>query len=469
MFTALFARYATKLTEDDMRIAVVGAGKVGFTLASHLLAEGHDITVIDSSERVLTQIANTLDIIAYSGNGAAYSTLVAANIAQNDLLIAATASDEINMLCCLTAHNLGVAHTIARVRNPEYFENSAYLREGLGLSMVINPERAAAQEIARILRFPAATRVEMFASGRAEMVSCRVREDSPLSGIPLRDLPKKAGVKVLICAAERKGDVLIPSGDFVPQVDDVLYVIGAPADMVSTFKKINLSTMRARSAMIVGGSRIGFYLASVLERDGVDVKIIERNPERAEEIGRLLPRSVVIVGDLSNHELLLEEGLDKVDAFVALTGLDEGNILAAIYASRQNVRKVIAKVNNDDLVPLMRDTALETTISPKMITVNQISRYVRALIAGGQGGDVLALYKLIGSRVEVLEFRAASSGDYLNIPFKTLQIKKHVLVACIVRDGKVIIPGGRDEIRPHDGVLVVTADQQLRSLSDILE
>lgn len=452
-----------------MKIVIVGAGKVGYTLASHLLAEGNDITVIDRSEAVISQVGNTLDVIGYQGNGAACSTLLDVDIAKNDLLIAATASDEVNMLCCLTAHKLGVPHTVARVRNPEYSERAAFLQKEMGLSLVINPELAAAQEIARILRFPSATRVEMFVGGRVELVGCRVKADSPLVGLPLRDLTRKTGIRALMCAAERDGDVVIPSGDFVPQADDVLYVIGAPSDMVRTFKKLNLSTTRAHSVMIVGGSRLSFYLASALEKDGVDVKIIERDKDRAEELSKLLPHSVVLVGDSSNHELLQEEGLDKTDAFVALTGLDEGNILAALYASRSEVRKVIAKVNNDDLVSLMHDSALETIISPKMITVNLISRYVRALIAGGNGGDVQALYKLIGSRVEVLEFRADSQGAYLNVPLKDLAIKRHVLVACLVRDGRVIIPGGQDEIHPRDGVLVVTSAQQLRSLTDILE
>ncbi len=452
-----------------MQIVVVGIGKVGLTLASHLVAEGHNVTVIDNNESKLTQAGNTLDVIGYSGNGAAYATLAAAGVGRADLLIAATTSDETNMLCCLTAHHLGAQHTIARVRNPEYSEYTSFLREGLGLSMVINPELAAAQEIARILRFPSATRVEMFANGRVELVSCRVRQGGLLEGVSLRDLPKKVGVKVLICAVERNGDVLIPSGDFVPQADDVLYIIGTPTDMLNTFKKLNLFTSRAKTVMIVGGGRISYYLADSLTKDGVSVKIIERDPARAAELGRLLPRAVILQGDLANHDMLLEEGLDKMDAFVALTGLDEGNILASIYASRQNVRKVIAKVNNDDLVELMRDTALETTISPRMITVNQISRYVRALNASGESGNVLALYRLIGSRVEVLEFRADEKGDYLNTPLADLTTKKGTLIACIIRGGRAVIPGGRDEIRAGDGVLVVTSDRQLQSLSDILE
>ena len=452
-----------------MNIVIVGAGKVGNILASHLLAEGHEITIVDSNERVLTHVGNTMDIIGFCGNGASYATLKEVGVDKADLLIAATASDEVNMLCCLAAHKLGARHTIARVRDPEYAEQCAVLREELGLSMAINPELAAAREIARILHFPAATRVELFAGGRVELVACRVKAESPLVGIALRDLPKKTGIKVLICVAERNGDILIPSGGFVPQEDDVLYFTGAANEMIHAFKKINLSTTRARTVMIVGGGRITYYLASALEKEGVDVKIVERDPARAEELSALLPKSVILVGDVTNHELLLEEGMEQVDAFVALTGLDEGNILAAIYASHHNARKVIAKVNNEDLIPLMRDTPLETIVSPKRITVNQILRYVRALDAGDDDTNVQSLYKIIGSRVEVLEFRADSDGEYLYRTLNDLPIKQGVLIACIIRTGRVLIPDGATEIRPQDGVLVVTSGQPIHALSDILE
>lgn len=452
-----------------MNIIIVGAGKVGSTLAAHLLSEGHDITIIDQNERVLTQISNTLDVIAYIGNGAAYASLSDANVEKCDLLIATTASDETNILCCLTAKKLGVKNTVARVRNPEYYERSGFLQEGLGLSMVINPELATAQEIARILRFPSANRAEMFAGGRAEMIACRVKKDSPFEGTALCNLPSKTGVKLLVCAVERNGEALIPSGDFVPKENDILFVVGSPYELVANFKKLKLSTMRAKSVIIIGGSKIAFYLAETLGKDGVSVKIIEKNPDRAKEIGNALSHATVIIGDLANHELLLEESLEKTDAFVALTGLDESNILGAIYASHKNVKKVIAKVNNLDLIQLINENALETTISPRLITINHIIRYVRALCAGGEGGDVQAIYRLMGSKVELLEFKADSKGEYLDIPFMDLSIKKNVLIACIIRKGKVIIPDGHSEIHYGDGVLAVTSGQRLQSLSDILE
>lgn len=454
-----------------MKIVIAGGGKVGATLVRQLLPERHDVTVIDLDGPVLSHLGNTLDVICYEGNAASYQTQEEAGVAEADLLIAVTESDEVNMLACLIAHKLGAKNTVARVRNPEYFEQLYRLKNELGLSMVINPELAAAQEISRILRFPSATKVELFAKGRAELVACRVQKDSPLDGVRLRDLNQKTGIKVLICAVERAGEVVIPSGDFVPQIDDILYFTGAPAEMARTFKKINLQISRAKSVMIVGGGRVTYYLASMLEKEGVSVKIVERDKARADELTELLSKSVVLVGDAADHELLLEEGIGRVDAFVALTGLDEGNILSALYASRQNVRRVITKINNDNLVSLLNDSALESIVSPKRVTANQIISYVRALqlAASGGTGSVESVYKLVGGRVEVLEFHAGGEGPYLNVRLMDLTLKKNILIACLVRDGKVIIPNGHDTIQAHDGVLVVTADRQLFALSDILE
>ena len=452
-----------------MNIIIVGGGKVGGLLAEQLQGEGHDITVVDRNERVVEQLGNTLDIIGYVGNGATYAVLQAVNVGDCDLLIAVTTSDEVNMLCCLAGHKLGAKHTVARVRNPEYSEQLYALKEDLGLSMVINPERAAAGEIARILRFPSATKVELFARGRVELVSCRVPENSMLDNMKLIDMPQRIKAKVLICAVERDDEVTIPSGDFVIKSGDELYFTGDHSEMAKAFKKIHLLVNRARSVLIVGGGRITYYLSETLLREGVEVKIIERDRDRATELGSLLPRATVLLGDAADHELLMEEGIAQHDAFVALTGLDEGNILSALYAHRVHVGKVIAKVNNGNLVNLIKNSGLESIIAPKTITANNILRYVRALAAGQSGGDVQSLYRVVGGRVEVLEFLAHDEGAYLGVPLRDLPLKKNILLACIVRKGKTIIPGGGDCIMPSDSVLVVTADERFTELSDILE
>lgn len=452
-----------------MQIVIVGAGKVGFTLATQLQLEGHDITVLDKNEQVIEKIGNSLDVIGYVGNGASYPVLQAMDLSRCDLLLAVTASDEVNMLCCLLAHKLGAKYTVARVRNPEYAEQLTILKDDLGLSMTVNPERAAAAEIARILRFPSASRVELFARGKAELVASRVAEGSALDGIPLSRLPQKFGVRVLICAVERNNEVVIPGGDFTIQTGDTLYLTGAPADMAKAFRRIHLHTDPARSVMIVGGGRISYYLAEMLHREGASVKIIEQNQARAQELAAQLPSAVVLHGDASDHDLLLEEGLKRCDAFVTLTGVDEGNILSALYAIDLNVPKVIAKVNSDNLAKLIKNTDLQTTVSPKQITANQILCYVRALAAGLSDENVLSLYKILGGRVEVLEFVAPEEGAFLNTPLKDLRLKKNTLIACLVRGGRTIIPDGTERILPKDGVLVVTADQRLRELKGILE
>lgn len=451
-----------------MNIVIVGGGKIGTMLALQLGREGHAVTIIDKSERVIEQSGTTLDAMCIVGNGAAYPVLESAGVSGADLLIAVTTDDETNLLCCLTAHRLGARHTIARVRNPEYYDQLTLLKDDLGLSMAVNPERAAAQEIARILRFPAATKVELFADGRAELVSYHVGADNELCGMRLNELPQRTGIRVLICAVERENEVVIPSGDYTILQGDMLYMTAAPQEMERMFRKLHLLVNRARNVLIVGGGRVTYYLTELLAQEGVNAKVIERDATRAYDLAAAQPKAVVLCGDASNHELLMEEGLEKQDAFVALTGLDEGNILAAIYAHRHHVPKVIAKVNNEALTALIRNSGLDSTISPKQITANQILRFVRAMNAGQGRDDVLALYQILGGRVEVLEF-CATESNYCNIPLKDLSIRRHTLIACLVREGRALIPGGSDCIRAGDSVLVVTSGRRLHKLTDILE
>ncbi|MDO4835234.1 MAG: Trk system potassium transporter TrkA [Clostridia bacterium] len=453
-----------------MQIMIVGCGKMGSTLAVQLVAEGHRVTVIDRSESVIEQISNTQDVIGYVGNGAVFSVLEEAGAKEADLLLAVTQSDEINLLSCLIAHKIGAKHTIARVRNPEYANNIYRISEDLGLSMTVNPDRQAAEEIARVLRFPAATHVELFAGGHAELVTCKLPEKSVLAGIPLYELPQKLGVKVLICAVERGGMFTIPSGGFTLAGGDVLYVTGAPREVAKALRKAGVLAAPIRSVILGGGSRISYYLAQELLRSNISVKIIERSKDAAHQIAELLPEAVVINGDITDHDLMQEEGIERADAFVALTGLDEGNVLSALYAKRRNVSKVIAKVNNDGLGSLIKETMLDSVISPKKVATNQILRYVRAREASADHGEIRGLYKIADGSIEVLEFLASpENGNLLDIPLKDLKTKKHLLIACLVRNGKAIIPGGADSIQAGDVVLVVTAQRLMNDLGDIME
>ena len=453
-----------------MQIIVVGCGKMGASLAVQLVQEGHRVTIVDRSEAVIEQISNTQDVIGYVGNGAVFSVLESAGAAEADLMLALTESDELNLLSCLIAHKIGAKHTIARVRNPEYAAHMYRISEDLGLSMTVNPDRQAAEEIARILRFPAAMHVELFANGRVELVASKLPEQSVLSGIPLFELPQKLGSKVLICAVERNGTYTIPGGSFVLQGGDTLYLTGAPREVAKTLRKAGVLANPVRSVIIGGGGRISYYLAQELCKSNLSVKIIEHSKERAREMAELLPDAVILNGDVTDHELLQEEGIEGTDAFVALTGLDEGNILSALYAKRRKVSKVIAKVNNDSLETLIKDVALDSVISPKGIATNQILRYVRAREASAGHGEIRGLYKIADGSIEVLEFRASPENkQLLNIPLKDLKTKKHILIACIVRNGKAIIPSGMDAIAAGDLVLVVTEQRLMNDLGDIME
>ncbi len=454
-----------------MQIAIVGGGKIGFALAKQLQTESHEIILIDTKDKVIEQASGILDVMGYVGNGASYSVLKEAGVEHCELLIAVTATDEVNMLSCLVAHRLmKKGHTIARVRNPEYVSHLYALREDLGLSMSINPERAAAEEIARILRFPSATHVELFAGGRTELVSFTIPQGNVLDGMMLKKMSQKLALQVLFCAVERGDETFIPSGDFTMTAGDTVYMMGAPKEIENAFRQLKARHQPARSVMIAGGGRISYYLADALCNKHIAVKIIERNKERAEELAELLPDAVILQGDAADHELLAEEGIDKTDAFIALTGLDEGNILSSMYAQKVQVPKVITKINNESLISLIRGNGLQSIVSPKTVTSNQILRYVRAVGNRTENSSMISLYKLANGIAEVSEFRATAKIEALtSIPLMQMRLKKDILIACIVRDGHPLIPHGTDFIKPGDSVLVVSRDHILRELSDILE
>ena len=453
-----------------MQIIVVGCGKMGSSLAVQLLKEGHQITVVDQSEAVIEQISTTQDVIGYVGNGAVYSVLESVGAKDADLVLAVTQSDELNLLSCLMAHKIGAKSTIARVRNPEYADHMYVLKDDLGLSMTINPDRQAAEEIARVLRFPAAMHVELFARGHVELVASKLPENSALNGVSLFELPHKLGVKVLICAVERNGEHIIPSGGFVLKGGDTLYVTGAPREVAKALRKAGVLANPIRSVMIGGGGRVSYYLAQELLKSNLSVKIIERDKALAQKMAEALPGAVVLCGSVTDHELLQEEGIADTDAYVALTGLDEGNILSALFAKRQNVGKVIAKVNNDSLESIIKETSLDSVISPKKVTTNRILRYVRSREDSAAFGEIHGLYKLADGAIEVLEFSASEKHKaLLDIPLKDLKTKKQVLIACIVRSGKAIIPGGMDSIQAGDVVLVVAGQRRMSDLGDIME
>lgn len=451
-----------------MQIIIVGCGKVGRALAAQLSGEDNNVTVVDTNGDVVKTVANYYDVMGVTGNGASYSVLAEADIEHTDVLIAVTHNDEVNLLCCVVARKAANCHTIARVRNPVYSEERAFLRKELGLSMIINPEYAAAQEIARLLRFPSAIEIDSFSKGRIEMLRFRVPAASMLDGLALRELPQKLPMDVLICAAERGEEVLIPDGNFVIRSGDLLSMIAIPGNAAAFFKKVGISTNQVKNTMIIGGGEITYYLSKLLLNMGIRVKIIEKRRERCEELSDLLPKATIICGDGSDRELLREEHLEQMDSLVAGTDMDEENIILSLYARERVRAKVVTKLNHLDFNDVIHSLDLDSLIYPKNIAAEYILQYVRA-IGNSMGSNVETLYKLMDGRVEALEFLVHKNSDLAGIRLRDMRLKRNLLIAGIGRKGRLIIPGGQDEFLPGDSVIVVTTDSGFQDIHDILD
>ena len=451
-----------------MKIIVCGDGKVGQTISYQLLKEGHDVVIVDKNAKLINHTTNTMDCLCIQGNAASREVLIEAGAKEADLLIAVTSTDEVNLLCCLIAKKLGVGHTIARVRNPEYSNEIQHIQSDLGLSMSVNPESQTATEIARLLRFPSAIKNDSFAKGRVDLVEFKIKPNSILIGTALKDLRRVSGVKVLVCAVLRKGKAIIPDGNFVFEEGDKVSITARPADILLFFMTIGVPCRKIKNVMITGGGKIAYYLSKILIDLNYNVKIIEMNEEKAKELAFKLPKATVINADATNHAVLLEEGLENTDAMITLTGIDEENVFLALYANKAGVKKSIAKVNRIDIEELLSDVGIDSIVAPKKVVSNEITRYVRAM-QNSIGSNVEALTKIINDEVEALEFRVVSTFKKTNIPLKDLHIKSQVLLACIVRNNKVIFPDGNEVILPKDNIVVVTTRTGFNDLNDILE
>lgn len=452
-----------------MNILIVGCGKIGSTILARLVNEGHNVTAIDSDADVLSQLTNIYDVMSVCGNGADCETLEEAKVAEADLLIAATDSDEFNMLSCFLGKRMGAKNTIARIRNPQYNDSSlGFMKQQLDLSMSINPELMAAKELYHLLKLPSAAKVETFSVRNFQIVELKLKADSVLDGIKLSDLRSKFNAKFLICAVERGDEAYIPDGNFILKSGDRIALTAKQSEIAKLLKEIGILQKQARNVMILGGSRTSYYLAKMLSQGGNKVTLIERNKQICEELCVAIPKATIINGDGANVELLTEEGLDSLDAFVALTGIDEENILLSSFATTKNVPKVIAKVNRDELVPLAEQWGLDCLVSPKKIISDVILRYVRAL-ENSAGSSVETLYKMLDDKVEVLEFSVKPDFLQLGICFKDLKTKPNTLIAGIMRDRKTIIPTGDDMLLAGDKVVVLAANLRINTLSDILK
>ena len=416
-----------------MKIIIVGCGKVGLTLTEQLNNEGHDITVIDKDGAKLRSVTDNIDVMGVEGNGAIYQVQIEAGIKETDLLIATTNSDELNMLCCLIAKKAGNCHTIARIRNPEYANEVQYIREELNLSMAINPELAAATEIARLLKFPSVIKIDAFAKGRVE----------------------------------RGADVIIPDGNFRLQKGDKISFVASSSQASEFFRQVGISNTTVKTAMLVGGGKITYYLAKMLEDTGIKIKIIEQDLARCHELSELLPKAMIIHGDGSDQQLLMEEGIAQTESFAALTGFDEENIMLSLYAASVSNAKLVTKINRIAFENIIQQMNLGSIIYPKMITADGIIRYVRAM-QNSMGSNVETLYKIVQNKAEALEFRVGKDAPLIGIPLEKLSFKDNLLIACINRGGQIITPRGKDTIEPGDTVIVVTTHSGLKDLKDIL-
>lgn len=451
-----------------MKITVAGCGKIGTTVLSSLVAEGHDVVAIDDDPSVIAEITNIYDVMGVCGNCVDSDTLDEANVGKTDLFFASTGSDELNMLGCFIAKKMGAKHTIAKISNPEYNDHSlGFMQKQLDLSLTVNPELLAAHEIFNVLKMPSAAKIETFSGRSLEMAELRLKPDSPLDGISLTELRKKYRASFLISVVQRGEDVYIPDGNFVLKSGDKIALTATPTEIQRLLKMLGLMQKQARNVMILGASKTAFYLSKLLLGSGNNVKIIELDRNRCDEFCEKLPGVSMINGDGAEQELLLEEGLPSMDAFVTLTGIDEINILLACFASSQNVAKVVSKVNREALSSMAEKLGLDCTVSPKKSLSDIIVRYARAL-QNSEGSNVETLYKIMDDKAEALSFVILPDCELIGKPLRNLKLKKNILIAGISRQRKTIIPSGDDFIMAGDKVIVIAAGTRMQDISDVL-
>lgn len=451
-----------------MKIIILGAGKVGKTLTQYMANEDHDIIVIDHNANKIEDVVNQYDVIGVVGNGGSYDILMEASADDADLIICVTASDELNILAGLMAKQMGTKHTIARVRNPDYSKQRNFMRDQLGFSLIINPELEAANDIRRTLSFPSAVKVETFARGKVELAEFNVDEESQLCNVQLNKLRRISKTNILVCAVSRNDEVIIPDGNYIIKAGDHVYITGAHRDLTKFCLDIGIITKQIKNVMIIGGGKIAFYLAKQLSVLGMRVKIIENNPEHSRILAKKLPFITVINADGSDEEILIEEGIENTDAFLALTGLDEENLILSLYAKKMYHKKTVAKVTRMNYAGLVNTLNVDTIISPKSAIATQIVRYVRAKANKDDDSSVKTLYKIINGEVEASEFIVTEKVDFIGKTLYELKLKNHILVAAISRGNEMILPKGETTIELGDHLVIISREQRLKTLNDII-
>ena len=453
-----------------MKIIIVGCGKVGEAIAGVLCSEGHDLCVIDTQKPVIDKVTYEYDILGICGDGTLCSVLEEAGAADADMIVATTSRDEINLLSCIIAKDMGSARCIARVRDPKQNAHAVYLSEHLGITMTVNPELLASREATRLLLMPSAAEVDTFARGRIDMIQIKLAADSPICQTPLAQLHSVVQSKVLVCAISRPGvdDAIIPTGNFVPHEGDKIYLTSTHREMRAFFKEMGLSSQKIKSTIIIGGGKISYYLAEALEASGIKVKIIEHDHDRCLELASMLPKTAIVCADGTDQGVLEDEGISKVDSLVALTGIDEDNIIVSLYAKQIGVPKIITKINKPELKAMAEKVGLECVISPKQLTKEVMLTFVRSAEKTGSS-NVRTVYRVADDSAEAMEFVVDTKCRAIDIPLSELKTKKNLIIAGIIRGDNVIFPGGSDVIKEGDIVIVVTTNKFINELDGILE
>ncbi len=452
-----------------MNIIIAGCGKIGTAVISALVSEGHNVTAMDKSLGVIDELTNIYDIMGVCGNCADCETLEEAMIGSCDIFVAATGTDEVNMLSCYIARSMGAKHTVARIRDPEYNDRSlSFMSQTLELSMALNPELLLAQDLHNLIKIPSAFKVEYFSKRNLEMIEVRLKSDSDLVGKKLSRIRGKEKEEFLIGAVLRGDNLYIPDGNFELQAGDLICIFASPADMQKLLKSLNMLKKAVKDVMIIGGSKTAFYLSKILATTGTNVKIVEKDRAVCEKLSESLPHTTIIHGDGSHHDTLMEEGLNSIDAFVALTGIDEENILTSLFAEELNVPRVVAKINNNELTKMAEKLGLGGVISTKSVTADILTRYARA-VENSMGSNIETLYKFMDGKAEALEFRVNADSEVVGTPIKDLKISRGILIAGIIKPGnKASIVTGNDIIEAGDKVIVLASGKRLSDLDDIL-
>ena len=451
-----------------MKIVIIGLGTIGRTVLKSLSNMDHTITIIDEDKDKVESLIEKYDVFGVVGNGACIDIQNEAGMSDADLAIVLTNSDELNVFTCLVAKKAGVKNTIARVRNPDYSKQILDMKDELGISMIVNPEKETAEEVFNLINLPSVSQMEHFAKGKVLLIEIIAEKGCSLIGETLISLGKKLKTKVLVCAVQRGDSVIIPSGNFMFCEDDRIHFTSDASSLHDFLDEIQLEKSPLKHVMIIGGDRIGHYLADELSKKKFSVKLIESDKQRCEELAEDLSNVTVIHGNGTQHDLLVEEGIEAMDAFVALTPIDEENMIVSMFANKMDVTKTITQIKNDDLYDMLGELGIENTVSPKKVVADKIISYSRAL-ANKRGSNVLTLYRLVNDQVEAIEFLAKKEEKFYNKPLKSLKIKKNCLIACIIRENQVMIPNGDSEIKLGDNVIVVTTHMDFDDLNDVIE